>query len=116
MNFKDELIDIKGIGRSTAEDIIAVYKTRESLEVAIYSSEKLPFDSDVEKLLKKHFKPKETKNIKVGVRVKTTGESLKITRLYNPTIEFIITPEPVKVTKEQAEYLLKTYKKRIIKG
>lgn len=52
----DELTSIKGIGNKTAEDITAAYPDKESLIKAIVDKEKLPFDDDVERKLKKKFK------------------------------------------------------------
>lgn len=53
--FEDELIEINGIGKKTANDIIEVFKTREDLIKAIDDDEDLPFDSDVDVLLKEAF-------------------------------------------------------------
>lgn len=51
LKFKQELIDIKGIGIKEAEDIVLVYPTKQRLINDIKFGKKLPFHSDVEKLL-----------------------------------------------------------------
>ena len=50
-----ELEELKGIGKKTALDIVAVYPTRGSLLEAISSGAKIPFRDDHVKLLKKEF-------------------------------------------------------------
>jgi glutaredoxin len=52
ITFLKELIDIKGIGTSFAEDIINVFPNKELLVKAINSNSILPFNSKVCKLLR----------------------------------------------------------------
>lgn len=54
-DFESELRAIKGIGRKTAQDVVAIYPGRESLLEAIDSGETLPVRDDVEEKLRKHF-------------------------------------------------------------
>jgi len=50
--FKKRLTEIKGIGKKTAQDILNVYPTEQSLKEAIKQGEHLPFRNDIEKKLK----------------------------------------------------------------
>jgi len=50
-----ELEEIKGIGKKSAEDIVAVYPMKSSLLEAISKDAHIPFTSDIVKLLKKEF-------------------------------------------------------------
>lgn len=54
-SFYKELIDIKGIGKETADDIVSVYSTKESLIKDLKNKKKLPFRNDVIKLLEKKY-------------------------------------------------------------
>lgn len=54
-SFLKELKKIKGIGVSTAEDIVSAYPTKEELILAVKSLKNLPFDSDVDKILRKEY-------------------------------------------------------------
>jgi len=53
--FYEELVDIKKIGKETAEDIIAIYPNRESLINDLKSKKKIPFRNDIVKLLEKKY-------------------------------------------------------------
>ena len=53
--YKKELIDLPEIGKKTMEDIISVYPTRNSLVEALKIKKNLPFDEDIDKILKEHF-------------------------------------------------------------
>ena len=53
--FKEELIEINGIGIKTAEDILIVFPTKGKLLEALSKDEKLPFDDDIEKKLTEVF-------------------------------------------------------------
>ena len=59
IDFYDELIKIKGIGKKTAQDIIKVFPTKQSLIDAVSDGEHLPFRNDVTDLLKEKFLKKE---------------------------------------------------------
>ncbi len=50
-----ELEEIKGIGKKSAEDIVAVYPTRGSLLEAIANKAHIPFTENTVTLLKKEF-------------------------------------------------------------
>jgi hypothetical protein len=52
LTFFKELVDIKGIGTSFAEDIINVFPTKDLLINAIISNSILPFNSKICKLLR----------------------------------------------------------------
>ncbi len=54
-SWEEELIEIKGIGKKTAKDIILVYPNRHNLLEALEKGKDLPFDDDVEKKLKEVF-------------------------------------------------------------
>ena len=49
--WEEELIELNGIGKKTAKDIILVYPDKESLLEAIREGKEMPFDEDVVKLL-----------------------------------------------------------------
>jgi len=53
-SFYKELIEIQGIGQSTAEDIISIF-TRKQLIKAITRKQKLPFRDDIEKKLRRKY-------------------------------------------------------------
>lgn len=53
--WSEVLIAINGIGKKTAEDIIAVYPTKGSLLEAFSSKAKIPFRDDYVKILDKEF-------------------------------------------------------------
>ena len=53
--YKKELIDLPKIGQKKAEDIISVYPTREKMVEAAKNKSNLPWDSDIDKVLKDHF-------------------------------------------------------------
>ncbi len=53
--YKKELIDLPKIGVKKAEDIISVYPTREKMVEAAKNKGNLPFDEDIDKVLKEHF-------------------------------------------------------------
>lgn len=55
-SYLNELVAINGIGKSTAEDIIKVFPTKDSLKKGIAKEQDLPFREDVVKLLIKTFK------------------------------------------------------------
>ena len=50
-----ELEDIKGIGKKSAEDIIIVYPNKGDLLKILSEKKKLPFPDNIEKLLKDNF-------------------------------------------------------------
>ena len=50
-----ELEEIKGIGKKSAEDVVAVYPTKGSLLEAISKKAHIPFTENTVKLLKKEF-------------------------------------------------------------
>lgn len=54
-NFAEELQQIKGIGRKTAEDIANVFENKISLINEIKEKNELPFREDINKLLFKEF-------------------------------------------------------------
>lgn len=54
--FKQEIINIKGIGIKIADDIVSVYPTKEMLKNAVANNEKLPFPDNVEKILREKYK------------------------------------------------------------
>ena len=49
------LIEVKGIGKKTAEDIVNVYPTKGELLRAIKDKKKLPFRDDISLLIEKRF-------------------------------------------------------------
>lgn len=49
--FLKELIDLKGIGKETANDIVRVFPIRNRLVVSIQNNKPLPFRSDIVKIL-----------------------------------------------------------------
>lgn len=51
-DYKKELINIKGISRKRAEDILIVFPTKEDLIKSIRGGQKLPFRDDIEKKLR----------------------------------------------------------------
>lgn len=53
--FRQLLRAVSGIGKATADDILAVYPDMEALQKDIKSRKKLPFRNDVVKLLRKNF-------------------------------------------------------------
>lgn len=56
-DFKKELMNIKGIGKKTAEDIMKVYPTLANLNDSMGLNEDLPFRDDiVDKLIEKYGK------------------------------------------------------------
>ena len=54
-SLKDELVKINGIGKKTAEDIVAVYPEKEGLIKALKSTEEVPFRDDVVDLLREEY-------------------------------------------------------------
>lgn len=56
LDFESSLMEIKGIGRRTARDIVKVYPSVEDLAKAVESEKDLPFRDDVVKILEKEFK------------------------------------------------------------
>lgn len=56
VNYREWLLVLDGIGEKTADDIMRVYPTRESLQSAVDSGEELPFRDDVVELLEKKIK------------------------------------------------------------
>ena len=54
-DYSRELINIKGINKKTAEDIITVFPTREDLIKAIKEKRTLPFRDDIEKKLRREY-------------------------------------------------------------
>lgn len=57
-DFYDELIKIKGIGKKTAQDIIKVFPTKQSLIDAVSDKSNMPFRDDVEKILRRKYAKK----------------------------------------------------------
>lgn len=57
-DFYQEIKSIKGIGKKTAEDIVAAFQTKEQLISAIKSGEHLPVRNDVENKLKAYYSEK----------------------------------------------------------
>lgn len=55
LDFFNELIKIKGIGKKTAEDIIEVFKTKEILLEAVESPLRFPFRDDIEIILRREY-------------------------------------------------------------
>ncbi len=55
IEFYKKLRKIKGIGRKTVEDIIAIYPTEADLIKEIKNKERLPFRDDVEKKLRRKY-------------------------------------------------------------
>lgn len=55
VNFLEELVKIKGIGKETAKDIKKIYKNMSNLLMALNSGKVLPLRNDVERKLKKEF-------------------------------------------------------------
>ena len=55
-NFEEKLTKIKGLGKKTAKDIVALYPTEESLKNAIKNGKSIPVRDDIESKLKKKFK------------------------------------------------------------
>lgn len=55
-SFKQELIDIKGIGEKETNNITSVFPNKESLIRWINSGKELPFDKNIDKLLIETFK------------------------------------------------------------
>ena len=53
--YKKELIDLPKIGEKKADDIMSVYPTRERMVETVNKKGNLPFDEDIDKVLKKHF-------------------------------------------------------------
>lgn len=53
--FSRELSSIKGIGKKTVQDIIAVYPSKEALLKEIKEKNELPFRDDVDKKLRDHY-------------------------------------------------------------
>jgi len=53
--YKKELIDLPKIGEKKAGDIMSVYPTREKIVDAVKKKGNLPFDEDIDKVLKEHF-------------------------------------------------------------
>jgi len=53
--FREQLLAVSGIGKATADDVLAVFPDLESLQKAIRSRKKLPFRNDVAKLLRQNF-------------------------------------------------------------
>jgi len=54
--FEDEIKSLKGFGKKTMRDLIALYPTRESLVEAIRDNVELPIRDDLDKKLRKHFR------------------------------------------------------------
>ena len=54
-SYKEELINLPGIGEKKAEDIISVYPIREELVNAVKTKKNLAWNEDVDSVLKKHF-------------------------------------------------------------
>ena len=59
-SYREELIAIKGVGPKTADDIIKVYPDRIQLLTALTEGKELPFQDDVEKMIKERYIPKTT--------------------------------------------------------
>jgi len=55
IDYFKELVDIKGIGTKTAREIVEKYPTRALLKVGIREGQDLPFDSDVDELLRNQY-------------------------------------------------------------
>lgn len=113
MTYEEELVKIKGIGVKTAEDIVRVYPKQESLEAAVQSGTELPFDADVVKLLREHFK-KVVREVKNGVWVKSTVGECLFFRARNPHVKVVIGKTPVKVEKRVADFLVNDGTGRIV--
>ena len=54
-SYKQELIDLPKIGESIAKDIMVAYPTREELVKAAREKDNLPWDKDIDKILKEKF-------------------------------------------------------------
>lgn len=57
-DFSEELQKIKGIGKKTAKDIMAVYATKEELLKAIEMKEHIPVEDSIEELLYEQYNKK----------------------------------------------------------
>lgn len=53
--YRIELIDLPKIGEKKADDIISVYPTRDKMVEVAKKGGNLPFDEDIDKVLKEHF-------------------------------------------------------------
>lgn len=54
-SWEEELIEIKGVGKKTAHDIILIYPNKHNLLEALEKEKELPFDDDISKKLKEVF-------------------------------------------------------------
>jgi len=54
-DFYKELINIKGIGKQTAKDIVAIYKNKKELLKHIKSDDSLPIRNDIDKKLRNKY-------------------------------------------------------------
>ena len=54
-NYVNELLSVSGVGKKTMKDIIAVYPTKDSLNLAISSKNHIPARDDIVEKLKERF-------------------------------------------------------------
>lgn len=107
MGYEKTLIALKGIGKKTADDIMRVFPKEELLAQAVSFGEKLPFEEDINKVLKEAYAG--TANTENGdVLVYSEQPDMKVRHYGTPSFVLqFVGHGPVRTTQEVADYLIK---------
>ncbi len=120
VNYKGELLGIKGIGDKTVEDILTAFPDRKDLILAIMNEDDIPFRDDVVEKLKDYYNTiieKDAVKISKGtVKLLTENVGLKMYRAHNPSFKIVLDGKSKVVKEEVAAYLLEHHADKVKRG